>query len=221
MITIFSVFSFCALLVESAERMHDAPADEEVARLIEAAQNGDGDAFAALAERYQTFVHHTACRVLSSHGRDTALADDITEDALVKAWRSLGSFRGDSAFSTWLYRITVNAARDYLRQESRHKTVSLTRPDEDDDGSEWDLPVTSSDEIPEEAADRRETILAVRRAVESLPEDQRRVVVLRDLDELPYQDIAELLGLSLGTVKSRLNRGRLALKKILEDGNYL
>lgn len=220
MISILSALALCALAAEAAAGRAD-PADAGTAVLIERAQKGDDDAFSSLVEAYQKFVYNASCRFLSAHGRDTAPADDIAQDSFIKAWRSLSSFRGESAFSTWLFRITVNTARDYLRQETRHKTISLTHPDEDDDTAEWDLPVTSGDTVPEDVTEKRETILAVRKAVESLPEDQRRVIVLRDLDELPYQDISELLGLSLGTVKSRLNRGRLALKKILETGNLL
>ena len=195
--------------------------ESDTPALIEAAKNGDGDAFSELVGRYERFVYNTACRVLSAASQSCDLADDIAQETFLKAWRNLGSFRGDCAFSTWLYRIAVNCAKDGIRSASRRPAVSLTSFESDDeDGEEWDVPVTSGDTLPEEVAERRELILAVRRAVESLPEDQRRVVILRDLHGLSYQEISEKLGLELGTVKSRLNRGRLNLKTILENGNF-
>ena len=148
----------------------------------------------------------------------------MAQNVFLKAWRSLDSFRGDCAVSTWLYRITVNAARDQVRVAMRHETVSLTTAEDEndpDDTSLIDVPVISGDTVPESAVDRRETILAVRRAIEALPPDMRRIIVLRDLNDMSYQDIAELLHLEVGTVKSRLNRARNSLKKILKNGNIL
>ena len=197
-----------------------SPPNEDAA-LVERVKNGDDDAFAEIVERYEKLVFNAACRVLSSSGRSTDSADEIAEDAFVKAWRNIRSFRGDCTLSTWLYRIAVNTAKDKLRADARHPTLSLTSSDDDDEDREWDVPVTSGDTVPEDAVERQETIIAVRRAIESLPEDMRRVVVMRDLNDMPYSDIAEILGIELGTVKSRLNRGRAALKKLLEDGNFV
>ncbi len=198
-----------------------APAEENIIELVERAKNGDDDAFSEIVLHYEKFVYNTACKALSAGGRSTDGADDIAQQAFIKAWRNLGSFRGDCTFSTWIYRITVNTARDVLRYESRRGTVSLVKDTEDeDDGSEWDVPVTSGDTVPEDALGRKETILAVRRAIEELPEDQRQVIVLRDLHELSYQEIGEMLGLEPGTVRSRINRGRQKLKNILENGNF-
>ncbi len=202
--------------------VYEKAADDQIAELIEEAKSGDMDAFSALLERYQKYIYHTAVRLLSSRDRDSTLADDIVQDTFLKVWNSLDSFRGECAFSTWLFRVTVNTARDHLRREVRQKTVSLTREDGDEENvKEWDVPVTSGDEVPESALDRRETILAVRRAVEELPPDQKAVIVMRDLNDLPYQDIADALGISLGTLKSRLSRGRQNLKIILQNGNFL
>ncbi|MBQ4353444.1 MAG: sigma-70 family RNA polymerase sigma factor [Clostridia bacterium] len=190
--------------------------------LIERAKEGDSDAYSALVEEFERFVYNTALRVLSASGMPPDSAEDIAQDAFIKAWRNLPSFRGDCSFSTWLFRITVNCARDAVRSAVRHATVSLTRnDDEDEDGSEWDVPVTSGDDIPEDAMLRREQILAVRRAIEALPEDQRQVIVMRDIHELSYQTIADTLGIGIGTVKSRINRGRAGLKALLESGKYL
>lgn len=204
--------------------------DDDTPVLVERAKNGDDDAFSELVSRYERFVYNTACRVLSASAQPQDLADDIAQETFIKAWRNLAKFRGDCTFSTWLYRIAVNCAKDGVRAASRRPAVSLSsfgngngngsEGGDGDEGEEWDVPVTSGDTIPEEAAERRDLILAVRRAVESLPEEQRQVVVLRDLSGLSYQEISEKLGLELGTVKSRLNRGRLNLKTILENGTF-
>lgn len=195
------------------------PDDSE---LVTRVLHGDDDAFAEIVSRHEKLVYNAVCRVLSSSGRATDSAEMIAGDAFVKAWRNIRSFRGDCTLATWLYRIAVNTAKDALRVESRHTGVSLTSDsDSDDEIHEWDVPVTSGDTVPEDALERRETILAVRRAIEALPEDMRRVVVMRDINEMTYGDIAASLGIELGTVKSRLNRGRAALKKILEDGNFI
>ena len=193
----------------------------DVDRLVERAKSGDTDAFSEIVVCYEKFVYNTACRVLTASGRSVTDADDIAQDALIKAWRSLSSFRGDCSFSTWLFRVVVNTARDVIRSSSRRPVISLTRQgDEEEEPEIWDVPVTSGDEIPEEAAERRETIEAVRRAVESLPDDQRQAIVLRDIHELPYSEIAAILGVEVGTLKSRINRGRANLKKILITGNF-
>ncbi len=196
--------------------------DKDVSALVERAKSGDTDAFSEIVSCYERFVYNTACRVLTASGMSVSDADDIAQDALIKAWRSLSSFRGDCSFSTWLFRVTVNTARDVIRSNARRPVVSLTRHTDDEDEPEiWDVPVTSGDDIPEEAAQRRETIEAVRRAVESLPDDQRQVIVLRDIHDLPYSEIAEILGAEVGTIKSRISRGRANLKKILKNGNFL
>ena len=199
-----------------------APAHVDVDALVERAKSGDTGAFSEIVSCYERFVYNTACRVLTASGLSVSDADDIAQDALIKAWRSLSSFRGDCTFSTWLFRVTVNTARDVIRTTARRPVISLTRQDDTDDEPElWDVPVTSGDELPEEAVERRETIEAVRRAVESLPDDQRQALVLRDIHELPYSEIASILGVEIGTVKSRINRARTNLKKILITGNFL
>ena len=167
-------------------------------------------------ELYEKFIYNTACRILTTSGCGISDAEDIAQASFLKAWRSLPTFRGDCAFSTWLYRITINTAKDHIRSHIRHGTVSLTMEDSDDgEDNIMDVPVTHGSEIPEDAVDKKETILAVREAIEQLPEDQKSVIILRDLHELPYSDISEMLGIEIGTVKSRINRGRQALKSIL------
>ena len=197
--------------------------DAEILALVEKAKTGDEDAFAALMDQYERFVYNVAFRVLTSAGQSPDLADDVSQETFVKVWRNLSRFRGECTFSTWLFRIAVNCAKDAVRSAARRPSTSLSfAGEEDEDGTaEWDIPVTSGDTVPEDAVERRELILAVRRAVESLPEEQRQVIVMRDLHGLPYQEISAALGVELGTVKSRLNRGRANLKTILENGNFL
>ena len=145
------------------------PADDR----IERAARGDSDAFAEIVAQYEHFVLNTASNVIKNAGLPPDLAEDVAQEAFIKAWRSISHFRGESSVSTWLYRITVNAARDAVRSHSRGGTLSLTRDDDDFDTSEWDLPVTSGDTVPEDAVERDELIRGVRRAIEELPEDMR------------------------------------------------
>lgn len=194
----------------------------DVDKLVKRAQSGDDEAFSSLVEIFEKFVYNTALRYLSAAAQPAEAADDIAQNSFIKAWRSLSSFRGECLFSTWLFRITANSARDYIRHKNRHQTVSLTSSEEDDDDNkEWDVPVTSGDTVPESSLEKKELILGVRRAIEQLPEDQRAVVVMRDIHELPYKTIADTLGIEPGTVKSRLNRGRANLKTILKNGNFI
>ena len=201
----------------------DPPSAEE--ELLRRARDGDDEAFGEIVTLYERFVYNTACRVLAESGGQSGVsvsdAEDAAQSAFLKAWRNLPSFRGDCSFTTWLFRITVNCARDMIRTASRHPTVSMTQEDDSGDGTEWELPETNTDLLPEENLEKRERIEGIRRAIAELPEDQRQVLILRDIQELPYTQIAELLGLELGTVKSRLNRARQNLKNILTDGNFL
>lgn len=194
------------------------PGEEE---LLRRARDGDDDAFGEIVTLYERFVYNTACRVISRYGGSPNDAEDASQTAFLKAWRSLSAFRGECSFTTWLFRITVNCAKDILRTDLRHPTVSLTQENNDGEDTEWDLPETNTDFLPEVNLEKRERIEGIRRAIASLPEEQRQVLILRDIQELPYSDISEKLGLELGTVKSRLNRARQNLKIILTDGNFL
>lgn len=183
--------------------------------MVQLARAGDEDAFGMLVTTYERFVYHTALRVLRMCGGNVQDGEDVAQNAFLKAWRSLPSFRGDCAFSTWLYRITVNCARDHCRSQFRHPTVSLTTTDEEGEEVEIDVPVTEGDTVPEDVLVREETVRQVRHAIESLPPEMRAVILLRDMEELSYSAIADLLHLEVGTVKSRLNRARNALKELL------
>ena len=177
--------------------------------MVQLARAGDEDAFGMLVTTYERFVYHTALRVLRMCGGNVQDGEDVAQNAFLKA------FRGDCAFSTWLYRITVNCARDHCRSQFRHPTVSLTTTDEEGEEVEIDVPVSEGDTVPEDVLVREETVRQVRHAIESLPPEMRAVILLRDMEELSYSAIADLLHLEVGTVKSRLNRARNALKELL------
>ena len=178
----------------------------EEKELIRRAGQGDQEAFRQLVEQYQAAVYRLALRMC---GGDAALAEDAAQEAFVAAWRGLPRFRGDSRFSTWLYRLTTNAAIDCLRREKRHRDA------DDLDGVE--LP--DGGDTPQESAERSETQAAVRRALSVLSEEHRQVLLLRYMQELDYSEIAAALGVSEGTVKSRINRAKARLKELLSGGN--
>ena len=174
--------------------------------LIRRAGQGDSDAFRQLVETYQAPVYRLALRMC---GGDAALAEDAAQEAFLAAWRGLPRFRGDSRFSTWLYRLTTNAAIDCLRREKRHRGT------DDLDGVE--LP--DGGDTPQETAERSETRNAVRAALCQLTDEHREVLLLRYMQELDYGEIARALRISEGTVKSRINRAKARLKELLSGGN--
>lgn len=176
--------------------------------LIRRAGQGDGDAFRQLVEAYQAPVYRLALRMCCG---DTALAEDAAQEAFVAAWRGLPRFRGDSRFSTWLYRLSTNAAIDCLRREKRHRDT--------DDLEDVDLP--DGGDGPQETAERAETQNAVRRALALLSDEHRQVLLLRYMQELDYGEIAAALQVSEGTVKSRINRAKARLKALLSEGGNL
>lgn len=182
-------------------------------QLIRQAKNGDQAAFETLVERYQKPVYHQALRLLSSP-EDAA---DVTQEVFFKAWRSLPSFRGDSGFSTWLYRLTDNAAIDLLRREKKRRgDASL-----DDGGQGFDSLLADPAPTPHQAAEREELRRAVAGGLAALSQEHRRVLVLREICGLSYQEIGRQLGLNAGTVKSRIARARLALAKTLRKNGEL
>ena len=178
----------------------------EEKELIRRAGQGDQEAFRQLVEQYQAAVYRLALRMC---GGDAALAEDAAQEAFVAAWRGLPRFRGDSRFSTWLYRLTTNAAIDCLRREKRHRDT--------DDLEGVELP--DGGDTPQESAERGETQAAVRRALSALSEEHRQVLLLRYMQELDYSEIAGALGVSEGTVKSRISRAKARLKELLSGGN--
>ena len=174
--------------------------------LISRARGGDREAFGALVEQYRDNVYRLAYR-MCGNAYD---ADEAAQEAFVAAWRALPNFRGDAKFSTWLYRLTTNAAIDVMRREKRHQTVG--------DGEMIDL--ADDADSPQETVERTEQQEAVQEALATLSEEYREVLLLRYMEELDYAEIAEVLQLPSGTVKSRINRAKAALKTaLLKSGN--
>ena len=176
---------------------------------------GDADAFEPLVRENQTKVYHLALRLLGNE----ADAADAAQDALIRAYTSLGSFRGESRFSVWLYRLTNNICIDYLRRQKRSAAVSLQTEDDDGEPTEMDLP----DETwsPEVLAERAEDAEAVRAAMAALTPELREILTMREIGGLSYEELAAALHLELGTVRSRLNRARKKLCVLLtESGNF-
>jgi len=178
-------------------------------KLISQAKTGDQSAFSALMERYEKQVYHQALRLLSNP-EDAA---DVTQEVFLKVWRSLPSFQGDSSFSTWLYRLTDNAAIDLIRKEKKRRgDASL-----DDEEYQWDSLLADPNSAPERELEKQELRRSVTEGLAKLSEEHRRVLVLREINGLSYEEIGQILGLTAGTVKSRIARARLALAKLLKD----
>jgi RNA polymerase sigma-70 factor (ECF subfamily) len=170
--------------------------------LIDRYLAGDADAFAVLVRRYEGRVYGLCLRVLG----DADDAADAAQDALITVARKLGSFRGEARFSTWLHRVTMNVCYDHLRDAKRRPVVRRLL----DDGPNTDLGDPVADHADEVAGTRD-----VAAALAKVPEDFRVALVLADVQDLAYEEIARILDVPVGTVKSRVHRGRLALARAL------
>lgn len=180
------------------------------ATLVTWARDGNQAALCELIHRYEHKTYNLAYRLMGNH----ADAADAAQEALVRVYTHLHHFRGDSAFSTWLFRVVTNTCLDELRRRGRLRYASLDNPVATEESL---LPRQSvaEDEGPVEVAERREVQAAVQRAINRLPDEYRTVVVLRDLHDYSYHEIADVLGTSVGTVKSRLHRARQALRLVI------
>jgi len=184
------------------------------AELVSLCQQGQQAAFAELVERYEKKVYNLAYRMLGN-GED---ARELVQEAFLKGYYALPDFRGDASFSTWLYRIATNLCLDVLRRRKNKIAFSLDEPLETEKGTlERQLP--AEEEGPEVIVERRELQIFIQELIGTLPPEQRLVLVMREFQELTYEEIAAALQCSLGTVKSRLSRARRALKeKLLASG---
>lgn len=177
--------------------------------LVTAAQRGDLDAFNQLVLTYQRLAYNVAYRILSNEDR----AMDATQDAFLRGYRALHQFRGGS-FKTWILRIVTNCCYDQLRVKKRRPTTPLDDMLEDDDHS---MLLQDDTEPPEERVERQELGELIQRGIDTLPPDQRTVLVMSDVQGLSYGEIAAATMVSLGTVKSRLSRGRAKLRDYLQQ----
>ncbi len=187
---------------------------EQEAMIVRKVLQGDVNAFEKLVTEYEKGVYAIALR-MTGNPED---ASDMTQEAFIKAYNSLQSFRGDSKFSVWLYRIASNVCLDFLRSRSRKPTVSLSV--EDDEGEETQLDVADESQSPELLLERSLTRDAVQRGLQALAPDYRQILLLREIQGLSYEEIADVLRIEVGTVKSRIFRARKRLCAFLvEDGN--
>ena len=184
-------------------------------QLIRRAQQGDNSAFEQLLLAHQKKVYNLCLRMAANP--DDAL--DLSQEAFIKAWGALGQYQFEASFSTWLFRLTSNVCIDFLRRKKRRQETSLTENyDDSDEGAELSLPDCAP--LPEQQAITNETKIELARAMGQLAPDHREILQLRVVEDLPYEQIADILGVRVGTVKSRLARARLSLRKILKAGNY-
>ncbi len=186
-------------------------------QLVERAQRGDKRAFELLVEKYQRKL----ARLVSRLVRDPGEAEDVTQEAFIKAYRALPSFRGDSAFYTWLYRIGINTAKNYLVAMGRRAPTSTEVEAEEAEGYESGELLRDIN-TPESLLLSKEIGNTVNAAIEALPEELRSAIQLRELEGMSYEEIAKLMECPIGTVRSRIFRAREAiaerLKPLIDTG---
>ena len=175
---------------------------ESERRIIDAARRGDHQAFEALVLKYQDRIYRLIQRLVS--GAD--VVDDLAQEVFIRAYRSLGDFKGESSLYTWLYKIALNLCRNHYRTRGRRPV----HEELDEAGGPGGL--AAAEGTPEDEASRREFWEHLRRGLEELPAEQREAVVFCDLEGMSYEEMADVLGVPIGTVRSRIFRGRRALQ---------
>jgi RNA polymerase sigma-70 factor (ECF subfamily) len=175
-------------------------------QLVERVQSGDREAFGLLVSKYQRKLLRLVMRLV----RDPAEAEDVTQEAFIKAYRALPNFRGDSAFYTWLYRIGVNTAKNWLVAHGRRMPVMSEIVDDETEGIEEGV-LLRDDETPDRVLMSRQIGETVNAAMEALPEDLRTAISLREIEGLSYEEIAQVMDCPIGTVRSRIFRAREAI----------
>lgn len=183
--------------------------------LIQKARSGDQDAFGQLVVDHQNKVYTLCVHMVT----DREEAADLAQEAFLKAWRNLSSFHGESSFATWMHRLATNVCLDYLRKQARRQNIS-TAVSLDDEDANWSEPADHSQD-PQAHLEQEERKRALARALAELPEHHRRMLLMREVSGMSYQEIADALDVDLGTIKSRIARARERLRKILlQDGNF-
>lgn len=179
--------------------------------LVEKLKAGDSDAYDKLVQEYSGKMYRLACRLAGPEE-----AEDLVQESLMQIYRSMPSFRGECSIGTWVYRITTNVCQDYLRRKGRRSWRHLFSIDWLK--SEIDRELPSPGLQPQEIAEIRDDLEQLRMAIATLPIEQRAVLVLHDLEQLTYQEVADVLGIKVGTVKSRLFYARKKVRNICEGG---
>jgi RNA polymerase sigma-70 factor (ECF subfamily) len=184
------------------------------AELIQRVCAGDKEAFYALVEPCERGVFTAAMSILNN----IADAEEVAQEAVLKAFSALPRFRGESRFSTWLIQITINEARLKLRKDRRHLYDSIDEPQADESGDAIPKDYADWREIPSEELQRKELREALQRALQSLPQKYREVLILRDIQHLNIQETAQVLGITVASVKTRLLRARFHMRDALAPG---
>jgi RNA polymerase sigma-70 factor (ECF subfamily) len=183
--------------------MGDREVDQQ---LVERAQRGDKHAFELLVAKYQRRLG----RLISRFVRNAAEAEDVTQDAFIKAYRALPAFRGDSAFYTWLYRIGINTAKNYLVAQGRRAPTSTPFDSEEAEDFE-DATLLHEVSTPENELMSKQVVEVVNSSLQELPDDLRTALTLREIEGLSYEEIAAVMDCPIGTVRSRIFRAREAI----------
>ncbi|MFA5341144.1 MAG: sigma-70 family RNA polymerase sigma factor [Clostridia bacterium] len=187
-------------------------------QLINMSINGDTDAFGILIERYQNKAYAISIKIVQNH--DDAL--DCVQDSFIKAFKSLDQFNFQSSFNTWLYRIVTNTSLDLLRKNKKYQSnIPIEKPITDDN-DDYFIQIEDEKANIEDIVHSNETVKAVRRAINELSEDFRKVIILFEIEQLSLAEVSQILKIPVGTVKSRLFRARDKLASILKDkGTFL
>jgi RNA polymerase sigma-70 factor, ECF subfamily len=201
--------------LESEDRLKSKPCPpSQESALLQRVCQGDREAFYELVHPCERAIYAAAMAIL----KNPADAEEASQEAVLKALANIQRFRGESKFSTWLIQITINEARLRVRKGRKHLYESMDEPNKDDSGDYFPKDYADWREIPSEALERKELRVALRRALDSLPQKYREVLFLRDIQHLSIEETAQVLGLGVGNVKTRLLRARLQMRDALAPG---
>ncbi|OOB79694.1 MAG: RNA polymerase [Epulopiscium sp. Nele67-Bin001] len=179
------------------------------AKLIKRVKKGDVKAFEELIQQYEPIIYNTCMKILKNEHE----AYDAAQEVCIKVWKQIDRFEGNSKFSTWVYRVTTNQCLDILRKHKSQKVVSIEMGNNDE--GDWSLDVEDTTQDILKHIENNEMVDALKLALSELKEEHRQVILLRDVEDYSYEEISQKLSISLGTVKSRLSRGRQNLRNIL------